>query len=155
MTTIVPATSEQPTIPPREDRRPCDTVIYDGNCKICTRQIERLARWDRRGRLKFVSLHDADVAEQFPDLSHEQLMQEMYVIDRRGRRLPGAEAVRYLSRRLPRLWWLAPLLHLPGTLPIWKWCYRQIARRRYHWGKNECTDEGCAVHFTQNSRPRS
>ena len=51
-----------------------------------------------------MSLHDPLVGERFPDLTHEQLMEQMYVVDRAGRRHGGAGAIRYLSRRLPRLW---------------------------------------------------
>ena len=60
----------------------------------------------------------------------------------------GAAAFRYLTTRLPRLFPLAPLMHLPFTLPIWKWGYRQVAKRRYLAGKTtNCDDGSCAVHF--------
>jgi len=56
--------------------------------------------------------------------------------------------MRYLTRRLRRLWWLAPLLHLPGTLPLWRFLYRQVAHRRYWFGKVEDCDDGtCRVHL--------
>ncbi len=127
------------------DQRPqADIVIYDGQCAFCRAQVERLARWDSGGCLEFISLHDPLVAERFPDLTHEQMMTEMYVIDRRGNRFAGAAALRYLSRRLPRLWFLAPLLHLPFSLPLWQWCYRQIARRRYRLARStECVNGSC------------
>ena len=133
---------------PTPDERPAaDVVIYDGHCRICTGQIRRLAAWDSGGRLAYLSLHDAETARRYPDLSHEALMQDMYVVDQRGRRHRGAEAIRFLSCRLPRLWWLAPLLHLPGTLPLWQWCYRQVAKRRYRFGRIESCDDGsCRLH---------
>ena len=74
-------------------------------------------------------------------------MREMYVVDSQGRRHAGAAAVRYLSRRLPRLWWLAPLLHLPGTMPLWSWLYRRVAKSRYRFGRVEACDDGsCRIH---------
>lgn len=112
--------------------------------------MERLARWDGKGRrLAFLSLHDPEVAKRFPDLTYDQLMQEMYVMDRWGRRHAGAAAIRYLSRRLPRLYLLAPLLHLPFCLPVWRWAYRQVARRRYWLGgpATTCDDEACRIHL--------
>jgi predicted DCC family thiol-disulfide oxidoreductase YuxK len=97
--------------------------------------------------LAYLSLHDPEVARRYPDLTHEMLMRDMYVVDRSGRRHRGAAALRYLSRRLRRLWWLAPVLHVPFSLPVWQWVYRQVADRRYRWGRvEECGDEGCAVH---------
>jgi predicted DCC family thiol-disulfide oxidoreductase YuxK len=98
-------------------------------------------------RLSFVSLHDPLVAERYPDLSHEQLMEQMYLVTQSGHRYGGAAAFRYLTRRLPRLWVLAPLLHLPFSLPLWQWAYRQVAKRRYRWNqKSDCGDT-CEVHF--------
>jgi predicted DCC family thiol-disulfide oxidoreductase YuxK len=70
------------------------------------------------------------------------------VVDRQGRRHHGAGAIRYLTRRLRRLWWLAPLLHIPFSLPLWQWLYGWVARHRYWFGgRNEpCEDGTCAVH---------
>ncbi len=142
-THIVP----QAALPSPEERPDADVVIYDGDCRICTGQIRRLARWDRGGRLSYLSLHDPRVCDRYPDLTHDAMMKEMYVIDRGGRRHPGALAIRYLSRRLPALWWLAPLLHLPGTRPIWSWLYRQVANRRYRFGRTAQCDGGtCHLH---------
>lgn len=136
---------------PSPDERPeADVVIYDGHCRFCTGQVRRLHRWDRRQRLAFVSLHAPLVAERWPDLTHDMLMDQMYVVDRRGRRHAGAAAFRYLTTVLPRLYLLAPLLHIPGTLPLWQWGYRQVAKRRYALaGKSQggCDDEGCKIHF--------
>ncbi len=133
---------------PSPDERPgADVVIYDGNCRICTRQVARLPWWDCQGKLAYLSLHDPEVARRYPGLTHEMLMRDMYVVDRSGRRHRGAAALRYLSRRLRRLWWLAPVLHIPFSLPVWQWMYRQVADRRYRWGNvKDCGDEGCAVH---------
>jgi predicted DCC family thiol-disulfide oxidoreductase YuxK len=92
-------------------------------------------------------LHDPAVAQRYPDLSHDALMRDMYLVDQRGRRYRGAEVLRYLSRRLTRLWWLAPLMHIPFSMPLWQWLYRQIADRRYRFGRvDQCADDSCAVH---------
>jgi predicted DCC family thiol-disulfide oxidoreductase YuxK len=129
------------------ERPEADIVIYDGHCRICTAQIQRLARWDAGGRLAFLSLHDPEVHRRWPDLTHEAMMQSMLLIDRAGGRHWGAEAIRYLSIRLWRLWLLAPLLHLPFTMRLWQWCYRQVANRRYKLGGMTCDDGACQVHY--------
>lgn len=124
-------------------------VIYDGHCKFCTGQVQNLARWDGKGRIAFISLHDPEVARRWPDLTHEMLMDQIYLVDPAGHRYAGAAAFRYLSRTLPKLWILAPIMHLPFTLPIWQFCYRQVAKRRYLMGKttDACDDGACKVHF--------
>jgi predicted DCC family thiol-disulfide oxidoreductase YuxK len=130
------------TLPRPEERPGAHVVIYDGECRICTGQIVRLSRFDRGGRLAYLSLHDPEVAERYPDLTHEALMADMYVVDREGKRHRGAAALRYLSARLPVLWWMAPALHFPGSLPVWQRIYRAFAKRRYRFGRIESCENG-------------
>ena len=141
-TVHLPTTAELPDAP---------VVIYDGHCKFCTGQVKNLARWDGKGRIAFISLHEPEVARRWPDLTHEMLMDQMYLVDPQGNRYGGAAAFRYLSRKLPKLWILAPVMHIPFTLPIWQFFYRQVAKRRYLMGKTAeaCDDGGCKVHFTK------
>lgn len=131
------------------DERPgSDVVIYDGKCRFCIGQVRRLARWDRRHQLSFLSLHDPRARELCPDLTSEQLMEQLYLVTADGKRYGGAAAARYLSRQLPRLWLLAPVLHLPGSLPLWQWLYRQFAKRRYWFGRTDrCETDSCDVHL--------
>jgi predicted DCC family thiol-disulfide oxidoreductase YuxK len=43
---------------------------------------------------------------------------------------------------------LAPVVHVPFSLPLWQFLYRQVARHRYRWGQvNQCDDDACNVHF--------
>lgn len=146
------ATPEKSTgLPSPAERPDADVVIFDGQCKICTAQIERLARFDGAQRLAYISLHDPQVAERYPDLSYDEMMAAMYVVDRQGQRHRGADAVRYLSRRLPRLWWLAPLMHIPFSMPLWRWMYTQVANRRYRFGRIEENCDGGTCHLHGHS----
>lgn len=125
-----------------------DVVIYDGQCNFCKSQVNNLRRLDRWGnRLSFLSLHDPRVAQRYPDLSHEELMEQMYVIDQSGRQHGGADAVKYLSRRLPLLWIVAPILHIPGTAKLWRWAYKQVAKRRYRLAGKSCENDVCSIHL--------
>jgi len=117
-------------LPCPSERPDAAVVLYDGECGFCVAQAERLAKWDRDGRLAFLPIADPVVSDRYPDLDPDRLQKEMVVIDPEGNRRGGAEAVRYLSRRLPRLRWLAPLLHIPGSMPAWRLIYRAVARRR-------------------------
>lgn len=125
-------------------------VIFDGKCSFCTKQVKRLNRWDGKQRLSYVSLHDPWVATHCPELTSEMLLEQMYVIDRAGNSFGGAAAVRVLSKTLPRLWILAPLLHIPFSLPLWQWMYMVVARRRYQLDKDQgevCEGDTCEIHF--------
>ena len=123
---------------------PRDTVLYDGQCRFCRSQIAILRRLDLGGVLEFTSLHDPSVGSDFPEFAHDDLLAQMVVVDRAGRARGGADAVRYLSRRLPLLWPLAVPLHIPGTLPLWAALYRFVARNRMRIA-GSCDDGTCKL----------
>jgi predicted DCC family thiol-disulfide oxidoreductase YuxK len=127
-------------------RESVDVVLYDGHCRFCVRQIANLRRFDGGGRLRFVSLHDPRVAIDYPDLTMEQLMEEMWIVTRDGERLGGAYAIRYLTKRLPLLWPVYPWMRIPFSMPIWCWLYRQVAKRRYRIAGRDCQDGTCSLH---------
>ena len=136
-----------------------DVLIYDGNCIFCLGQVKKVHRLDGKNRISFISLHDSFVAKHFPDLSYDQMMDQMYLIPAGNKsehqyseaRHGGVAAIRYLTRRLPLLWILTPLLHFPFSLPVWQWGYGIVARHRYKIaGKRgvECDENGsCELHF--------
>ncbi len=142
--------SDQPaaaSLPTPAERPESDVVIYDGHCRICTAQVRKLPWWDCQKKLSYLSLHDPEVARRWPDLSHDRMMQEMVIIDRNGNRHWGPEAIRYLSRRLRRLWWASPFLHFPASMLVWRPLYRWVARNRYRLSGGPTCDEGtCALH---------
>jgi predicted DCC family thiol-disulfide oxidoreductase YuxK len=149
MTAATQTTSTRPAaelhLPTPEEVADADVVIYDGQCSFCRARVKQLAWLDGGRRLAFLSLHDPAVAERYPDLTYDQLMKEMYVVDRHGRRHAGAAGFRYLSRRLPLLFPLAPLM--PFSMPLWHSLYGLVARNRYLFGKTEvCEDGACKLH---------
>jgi predicted DCC family thiol-disulfide oxidoreductase YuxK len=136
-------------LPSPADRPHADVVLYDGHCRFCTKGVRQLLFWDSRDKLAYLSLHDPEVKRRWPDISHERLMNEMCIIDQKGNRYWGPEAVRYLTRRLRRLWWAAPFLYFPGSMLVWRPLYRFVANNRYRLlGKTEACDEGgtCSLH---------
>ena len=134
-------------LPTPAERPESDVVIYDGHCRICTAQVRKLPWWDCQKRLSYLSLHDPEVARRWPDLPFDRMMQEMVIVDQGGGRHWGPEAIRYLSRRLRRLWWASPFLHFPGSMLIWRPTYRWIARNRYRLSGGPVCDEGtCSLH---------
>ncbi len=135
-------------LPTPAERPDADIVLYDGQCNFCRAGVNNLVWWDCCNHLAYLSIHDPEVAQRWPDLPFERLMREMCIVDREEHRHWGADAVRYLSRRLRRLWWLAPLLHIPFTMPLWRWLYGLVARNRYRIaGKRvECDGGTCHLH---------
>ncbi len=141
-------------LPTANDRPGCDLVIWDGHCNFCLAQVKRLHQFDS-GRLAYISLHDPLVAALAPSLSFDQLMSQMWVVSPNGARssdttsgvlVGGADAIRYLSRKLPWLWPVMPALHLPGLMPLWRWAYNQVAKRRYKIAGKNCEGGTCHLH---------
>jgi len=108
-------------LPSPRDFADTDVLIYDGNCNFCIGQVKKVNWLDGKNRVSFISLHDSFVAQHFPDLSYDQMMDRMYLIPADNKsehryteaRHGGAAAIRYLTCRLPLLWILAPLMHFP------------------------------------------
>jgi predicted DCC family thiol-disulfide oxidoreductase YuxK len=140
---MVPNRRQLPTPTERPD---ADIVVYDGDCGICTAQVSKLPGMDRKGRLAYLSLHDEEVQRRWPEVSRDRLMEEMLIVDRKGKRHWGPEAIRYLTRRLPRLWPAAPLAYFPGSMLVWRPLYRWVARNRYRFSGANCDTGSCSLH---------
>jgi predicted DCC family thiol-disulfide oxidoreductase YuxK len=144
--------STSSALPSPAERPTANVVLFDGQCRFCTASVRSLVRFDWLGKLAYLSLHDPQVAVDYPDLSYEQMMREMHVVDQQGRRYGGAAALRFVFLRLPLLVPVGLCMHVPGTLPLWQFLYRVIAERRYRFGRLEACEGGtCSLHH----RPRS
>jgi predicted DCC family thiol-disulfide oxidoreductase YuxK len=109
-------------------------VLYDGQCAFC-RQSVALLRWlDWLHRLRFADARDlAHLPASEHPLDPTQLLEEMHVLTADGRHVyHGFAALRWLAWRLPLLWPIAPLLYLPGVLPLGQRLYLWVARNRFH-----------------------
>ncbi len=149
--TLATPAAPAPALPSPEERPRADVVIYDSHCGFCTAQVSKLLRWDRQGKLAYLSLHDPEVARRWPDADHDRLMQEMLVVDRDGGRHWGPEAIRHLTGVLKRLWWAKWIFRIPGVMFAWRRMYRWIARNRYRisrkLGQDACDSGTCQLHF--------
>jgi predicted DCC family thiol-disulfide oxidoreductase YuxK len=149
---VVSASEVLPGLPGPDDLPDADVVIFDGKCVFCRKSVGWLRAWVAKDQLAFISLHDPWVAENVADLTHEQLMDQVWLVSRSDNsKHGGAEMVRYLSTRTWKLWLAAPLMHFPGSMPLWQWLYQQVAKRRYKIANENgepCDDDGtCKLHF--------
>jgi predicted DCC family thiol-disulfide oxidoreductase YuxK len=116
--------------PPVSGRRP--VVLYDGHCAFCRKSIGLLRRLDWLGRLTYADSRDPAQRPAGVSLDPGRLLEEMHVVTAPGGRvLHGFAALRWLAWRLPPLWPLAPLLYLPGVLPLGQRLYLWVARNRF------------------------
>ena len=66
-------------LPTPAERPDGDVVIFDGKCVFCIGQVRNLLKFDGKERLAFMSLHDPEVTQRFPDLTYDQMMKQMYL----------------------------------------------------------------------------
>lgn len=141
-----PAQHPETTPPSPADRPEAAVVVYDGACNFCRAQMWRLMWWDCLGKLAYLSMHDPEVRQRWPDLPHDRLKQEMCLIDQAGGRHWGADAFRVLTLKLRRLWWLAPMMNLPGAMFLARPIYRWVSKNRYLIaGRADCESGSCEI----------
>jgi len=131
-------------------RQKC-VVLYDGQCRFCTRQSRRLVALARPGSVEAVNFQDAGALDPFPGITHEACMQAMHLIEPDGRVSKGAEAiVRAMSTR-PMFRWMPVIYYVPGIRHLLNGLYALVAANRYRiWGKattaESCSGGTCSLH---------
>jgi predicted DCC family thiol-disulfide oxidoreductase YuxK len=116
-------------------------ALYDGDCALCRSSVDWLRTRDTNHRIFPVALQTPGVLRTF-HLTRAQAEGEMHAYDRNGEHRSGADAVLWAVSLLPRFSTLRPLYKLPGAMPIARFVYRQIARRR---GLTACDGAGCRL----------
>jgi predicted DCC family thiol-disulfide oxidoreductase YuxK len=113
---------------PAADARP-PTLIYDGECGMCREAVQRLQRWDREHRLRYVPFQDESAVARF-GIALPALAAAMHLVLPDGRVFAGADAVPELGKLLPGKGWWAWGFAVPGVRPVARRVYRRIAERR-------------------------
>jgi predicted DCC family thiol-disulfide oxidoreductase YuxK len=119
------------------------TVLYDGNCRICTGQVRLIERYNDAGLLELLDMNSAEAQARFPQVSPADAQRELHLVAPDGSLYRGASAVRETLLRLPSLRGLGELLRIPGAMLIANPVYAFVARNRYLLGgRNEQCDDG-------------
>ncbi len=108
------------------------TVLYNGDCPICSREIAAYRRRAERtgAPLVFEDLNGADLAGW--GLEAEAARRRLHV--RMGDRvLAGLPAFVALWERLPGMGWLARIVGLPGVAWVAERVYEVVLAPALHW----------------------
>jgi len=107
------------------------TVLYDGDCGICTAFKVEAERRDRENRLRFVPFQSSDLDQVAPDVTREMASKAVYLVQADGQRFRGARAFFEAMRRLPGPWgWVGAIGALPLLSLFAEPFYRLVAHNR-------------------------
>lgn len=108
------------------------TLFFDGNCGMCTRAVNYIAKLDRTGRLRTAPLQGAGVPERL-GVAPARILDAARWLDASGDVYESAEAMNAalstaLGTRLP-----LRLYRLPGIRALQDGIYRYVAGHRYRF----------------------
>ncbi len=107
------------------------TMLYDGSCPLCAREVAHYQRVDKNSQVNWVDIAtDQQVLEQHA-ITQDAAMRHLHVVDVNGSIVKGAYAFAAVWRALPYYRYLARLVAIPGLLPLLDRAYQHFARWRY------------------------
>jgi predicted DCC family thiol-disulfide oxidoreductase YuxK len=126
------------------------TVLYDGECRFCTRSAHTIQRRFGRDRVTLENFQEPGALQRHPGVTHAAAMRKMHVVTTDGRIFAGAEAIARIVATVRFVGWLAYLYYVPGIKQLADLGYALIARYRYKlFGRSEACDGGtCHLHGT-------
>jgi predicted DCC family thiol-disulfide oxidoreductase YuxK len=110
------------------------TVVFDGDCKVCTRLSKVLRDWDRRRELEVVSSQQPGVMARFPWIPARAYADALQLVAADGTTWQGAAAIEQLLTVLPRGRLISWVFKVPFVRTLADRFYRWFARNRYRLG---------------------
>lgn len=118
------------------------TVIYDGNCNLCTTLVQALERLDGGDRFRYISMQDEHRLQSY-GITTQECQQGMILINDNvpEQRWQGSDAAEEIGRLLPMgAVFVAIYRGLPGPKWLGDQIYEQVRDNRYAWfGKRKAT----------------
>ena len=110
------------------------TVVFDGDCKVCTRLSRVLRNWDGGRELEVVSSQQPGVMARFPWIPARAYADALQMIAADGTTWSGAAAIEQLLTVLPRGRLISWVFKVPFVRTLADRFYRWFARNRYRLG---------------------
>jgi len=124
------------------------TVLFDGDCPLCAREVRMLRRLDRaRGRIGFEDIAAPGFEASRYGLDPATLMARIHGVLGDGRVIEGMEVFRRAYAAVGLGWLLAPS-RWPLLRPLCDAAYRSFARNRLRLtgrAGDGCDGERCAT----------
>lgn len=120
----------------RDTVAPAGWVLFDGSCGFCRTWVEYWSGTLRKRGFEIAPLQETWVRQRLASPNEEDLLRDLRVLLESGEELHGADAYRYVMRRI---WWAYPL-YLLSVMPLLRYLfdrgYRAFADNRYHLSRS-------------------
>lgn len=100
-------------------------IFYDEDCNLCKRFKQAIELIDSKGNIKFRSIYDESVYEEFPQLNFSDCEEEVHMISE-GKVYRGGEVIEELLKTLPAVKKFAWLIEKDSTKSALDAFYGQI-----------------------------
>lgn len=105
------------------------TLLYDGLCPICRKEVAWLKRLNSEQKIAFQDINAADFNASQYGISHQLLMAEIHALKANGQLIKGMPVFRALYQAVGLGWLLAPT-GWPLLKPLFDWLYQYFAKHR-------------------------
>lgn len=119
------------------------TLLYDGGCPLCVREVDFLRRKDLQEAMQFVDINALDYcSESWGGITYRQAMARIHAIDADGTVLKDVAVFRAAYHLIGLGWIYAPTTW-PVVGPIVDWLYSLWARYRLPITRRPSLDKLC------------
>lgn len=123
------------------------TLLYDGLCPICQKEVAWLSRWNKQGRLGLQDINAPDFQPEAYGKTFADLMAEIHGVFPDGRIIKGVPVFRAAYQTVGLGWLMAPT-GWPIFSGLFAWFYRLFAKHRLRmggWLGGARCDERCSI----------
>jgi predicted DCC family thiol-disulfide oxidoreductase YuxK len=118
------------------------TLLYDGLCPICRKEVAWLKRLNTAKKLAFQDINATDFNAAQYGISYELLMAEIHAQKDDGQLIKGMPVFRALYQTVGLGWLLAPT-DWPILRPLFDWLYQCFAQHRGKLGTFLARGQSC------------
>ncbi len=118
------------------------TVLFDGGCPLCAREIRHYQNMQGAGSVNWVDITKTPDLEQLYGVSFETAMARFHVRDQQGQWQTGAYGFVALWKNFRFFRLAAAVLQTFRLVGIADWVYGIFAKRRL---KSRCADGACEI----------
>ncbi|MEQ1620007.1 MAG: DUF393 domain-containing protein [Methylococcales bacterium] len=124
------------------------TLLYDGLCPICQKEVAWLTRLNKQGKLGFTDINSPHFEPKQINKSFAQLMAEIHGIYPDGNVVKGMPVFREAYRAVGLGWLMAPTAW-PILKQLFDGLYLLFAKYRLNlgglFGAKRCQDDSCRI----------